>query len=65
MDIGEQVKQLLSLIEAEKLQPEPDKKQMRKWLSKIRSLRWSDDYWNTYKLLKEKGYAVKPPEEPR
>lgn len=48
MDIDEQVKQLLALIEAEKRQPKPDRKQMRRWLSSIRSLRYHLDYRNTY-----------------
>ena len=48
MDKDAQVKQLLALIEEEKRQPQPDKKQMRKWLSEIRSLRWEDDYRTTY-----------------
>lgn len=48
MSKDDQVNYLLSLIEKEKRQPHPDKKQMRKWLSEIRSIRYEEDYRTVY-----------------
>ena len=46
MDKDAQVKQLLALIEEEKRQPKPDKKQMRKWFNEIVQLK--EDWRTTY-----------------
>lgn len=46
MSTEEKVKHLLSLIEAEKKQPKPDKKQMREWFDEIWQLK--EDWRTTY-----------------
>lgn len=44
MNVDAQVKQLLAAIEAEKMQPKPDKKQMKKWFNEIVQLK---EDWRT------------------
>lgn len=46
MDVDSKVKALLAAIEAEKKQPKPDKKQMRKWFNEIVQLK--EDWRTTY-----------------
>ena len=46
MDVDKQIKDLLAAIEAEKRQPKPDKKLMRKWFNHIWQLK--EDWRTTY-----------------
>ena len=45
-DTDAKVNELLALIENEKRQPKPNKRQMRKWFNEIAKLK--DDYRETY-----------------